>query len=1323
VAAVTREGLGKGSRPKSITETFEVWDIVTGKPVAVRGEHPGRASCVAFGAGEDRLLVGDDAGRVRLWSLDRGKSSGAFDKHQAPVTCVAASLDGTRALSGDEKGGVYLWDANTFAVIDRREDHVAKVSSVAFSADGTWLYSASEFDPLVRWRPGDRSSEHVYKGHAGGVKSAALSPDRKAVVTCGTDGRLILWDGTSGEVVRRWPSRGATRAYFSGDGSGVLTVDSGGVSLWDVMTGELTRRSAFEGLSVVCSAQSPVGKYVALGTEDGTVLVLERSTGKELRRFRFRYGSVAAVGFAAEEATVLASGAHDSLAEWDVRTGESVRQVTRPFGEPVGVAFTARGRRLLTRDGPTVWLWDLDGGRDVQRFDGLFEKTDWRSEEKGHVFLLSPDGQQLFAVAEDGSAQLRRVQDGGLVRRCGPGSGLASVFLGEMKQNLTWHRDNLGRLWQWVGAAEEPEPRSEWRGIKSLSLSASGIYAAVPRDGGKTALRQLVGAETETATVEVARPVSAFTASAGLARSLTFDRAKPRVVDLWGPGGNPVARLAPHERPVESFALSPDGKFAYTNDGLIRQWSTADGRLVRSFGRSPVSGTDSYRAWNDTRLSPDARWALFPDGRSGQAMIWDLAKKQPVVRISPSPQLSDVDFHQGSVHFHQGSDKVTYRARDGSLRRVDLATRKDSLLVASHPAAAHVAFSPDGRHFAMVEGDAPGKMFLRDVADMNTVRELDVASYWPDPRLIFSGDGRRLLSSDDQTVHLWDVATGKLLRTEACPGGVTALGASPSGRLIAAGSRDPKPAVRVWTLKEGGTIVSLAGQLDAGRVSALAFSPDDRYLATIEALKRPWEQSVRVWEWARGKQAGEVPPSTSAHYCCIAFAPGGKSLAVGLHEGAVCLYEFPGLRLIRRFGAHRGPVTVLQFSADGRLLATGGDDRAVRVWNVATGEQARQLSWHSGSVLDVNFHPDGQTVLTASRDDPAVVWRPGEGTTRPCFEGLSDSVVPHITPDGRRAVLVHRGGLIRVWDFEQGAEIARFTGHTGTDLLMVLISHDGNSVYSVGGGEACYWDAATGAERWRIKGRQGLTRVAAFSPDDRSLIVLPAFRNFPRARLIDTRSGRLAEFPMEGQTTIVNPLAFSPDGSLVASGGSRPALWDVPSGREKGRHSAHSDLITSVAFTGDGASVVSSSSDLPAFAWGVKENRGWSLFEGHATPVAAFAVSADGDRLVTGGGRDESACVWDTATGRLLQRFFGHGAPVTAVALSANGSLALTGGGGGRPTLGRPVGKGTRLLRGARRPGHGPRVLAQDAGAVRADRDGGWQALGMVPRPGRAPRP
>ena len=113
--------------------------------------------------------------------------------------------------------------------------------------------------------------------------------------------------------------------------------------------------------------------------------------------------------------------------------------------------------------------------------------------------------------------------------------------------------------------------------------------------------------------------------------------------------------------------------------------------------------------------------------------------------------------------------------------------------------------------------------------------------------------------------------------------------------------------------------------------------------------------------------------------------------------------------------------------------------------------------------------------------------------------------------------------------------------------------------------------------------------------------------------------------------------------------------------------------MTSVAFSPDGARILTGSDDTTAHLWEGVAGREVRRFKGHLNAVNAVAYSADGTRVLTGGGYDAigtgiitsggdtTARLWDPATGDELKKYIGHTWSVTAVALSPDGTRVLTG--------------------------------------------------------------
>jgi WD domain, G-beta repeat len=276
--------------------------------------------------------------------------------------------------------------------------------------------------------------------------------------------------------------------------------------------------------------------------------------------------------------------------------------------------------------------------------------------------------------------------------------------------------------------------------------------------------------------------------------------------------------------------------------------------------------------------------------------------------------------------------------------------------------------------------------------------------------LAVTRDGRTLVSvGNDNSVRVWDTATGKLQKTlDGHTAWVGSLAVTPDGSKAYTAGGDN--VIRVWDLKTGKQTDALEGHTVA--IRGLAMTADGKFLVSGAS-----DKTCRMWDLTTNKEVkkyGDGKESVES----VAVSPDGSRVLAGSDSGVVTVYDAKTAEVVAKFDKHGTGTMVytIVVTKDGKYAISGARDKEIRVWEVATGKQIRTMTGHTEQVYQVALSPDEKQVLSASYDRTVRVWDFATGRELKKFEGHTDGVQGVCyAPDGRTAYSASWDKNIRRW--------------------------------------------------------------------------------------------------------------------------------------------------------------------------------------------------------------------------------------------------------------------------------------------------------------------
>jgi len=796
-----------------------------------------------------------------------------------------------------------------------------------------------------------------------------------------------------------------------------------------------------EGIRAV--ATSPDGKFLATGGTDG-VKLWNLSDGKPARTLAGHAGPVTSLVFSADSAKLVSGSLDKSIRVWNTADGAPAGRIDTPAAVNA-VALMSKGAQIVSGGADNlVRVWNTPAGGSAVLADiaGPVSRV-----------ASSPDKKWLALAAADGKIALVDVAQKKVVRTlAGHPGGVASLsFNAGSNRLISSGTDGATRIWD--PGADQPVLALAGSPATAVALNAAGNQAVTGTAEGRVALWKLDAAAPRALAGDNGSPAVVLATSRDgklLATAGTAD-GKPAILVRDVASGNITKTLIGHEGPVTAVAFSADGQKVISGsaDKTARVWNLGEGKEIAKFGGHGNTVTAV---------------ALASDGNTAVSGSADNSLKSWTV--ADSKEAKNFAGHGGpivGVAFTSNNQQVISASADKTVRVWNPADGAQIRSVDVTQPATALALTKDDARVAVGAADKSVRLFqvgdAKPLAVLTGLAEVPLA-------VSFSPSGARVLSVDAKQATVWDAATGAKLEVLAGPAALAsgAFGADEVTCLLAGGDKSlsavamrlerlvgdhakkitglafPAEGSSFFTASADGTVRGFAikdGQQKfnanhGAPIHALAISGDGKLLATAGE-----DKTVKIWSkdgqpGAKPNLAGFTGPVKS-----VAFSPDNLRVAGAGPETLVFLVA-DGL-VDQAMSEHAGPVNALAITGEKNdLVVTAGVDKTVRLSTLAA---AGRLGGHTGPINALAVFNDNQ-IVSGSEDGNvrhfnALTPQP----VRAMNHGAPVTSVA-VRPDGQRFASGSANNTIRLWNAQNGQQVAEMKGDVKAQRVQALAERD-----------------------------------------------------------------------------------------------------------------------------------------------------------------------------------------------------------------------------------------------------------------------------------------
>ncbi|MEA5079163.1 MAG: hypothetical protein VB013_11395 [Anaerolineaceae bacterium] len=432
---------------------------------------------------------------------------------------------------------------------------------------------------------------------------------------------------------------------------------------------------------------------------------------------------------------------------------------------------------------------------------------------------------------------------------------------------------------------------------------------------------------------------------------------------------------------INSF--SPDGyKIVMRRGESLEIWDFSSGKLIKQVPASNEIQKCSF--------SPNGELILCRDWGGHYEMFYAGDLSPYIVNFASQENFLEIGFSADGTTLwgcREDNTVVNLDLKDGTI--------KHSIKIDQEIKECQI--SPDGQKVAIASDGIIQSVFR--LADGKLLAEIgDYSPTYEISGFLLPGSQNFVYSYGGEAKN-FNLLTGKYsVWSRVKDQGVDNLLISPDGQYFAYDTDKRIVAEKILDGSEKKTLSTLGEKV---------FSKDNQLLAVSK------EFTIDIWNLAKN-QVMLTLPGHSDRVSALAFSSDDKYLASGSWDDTIKIWRLSDGTMVRTFFDHKDSITEIRFLPDGKTIVSGSGNGPLIEWNYLTGELLN--SSDVDGIISMDISPDNSLIATASYDGTISISRVSDLYLVKKLEGHAKDVdFVHFASDGTMLISAAEDGSIRVW--------------------------------------------------------------------------------------------------------------------------------------------------------------------------------------------------------------------------------------------------------------------------------------------------------------------